>query len=58
MNKLTKPMSVLLALSLLCGICVVSTSAAFTDVPSGAWYELAVGWCSYYGIISGISDGP
>ncbi len=32
-----------------------STSAGFTDVPSGAWYAEAVGWCWDNGMMSGTS---
>ena len=56
MKKFTKLLSTLLLLSLLCGICAVSAIAAFTDVPSGAWYEEAVGWCGDNGIMGGTSD--
>ena len=56
MKKFTKLLSTLLILSLLCGICAVSAIAAFTDVPVGAWYEEAVGWCGDNGIMGGTSD--
>ena len=29
--------------------------ASFTDVPAGAWYAEAVGWCRENGIMSGTS---
>lgn len=56
MNTFKRLLSVILTLSLLCGACVVSTGAAYTDVPAGAWYEEAVNWCGDNGIMSGTSD--
>ena len=53
MKKYMRLVSVLLAFTLLCGVCVVSAGAAFTDVPAGAWYEEAVNWCGDHGIMSG-----
>ena len=53
MKKYMRLVSVLLAFTLLCGVCVVSAGATFTDVPAGAWYEEAVNWCSDHGIMSG-----
>ena len=56
MKKFSRLLSIVLTISLLCGVCVVSASAAFNDVPAGAWYEEAVNWCKDNGIMSGTSD--
>lgn len=56
MKKIKRLLSAILTLSLLCGVCIVHASAAFTDVPDGAWYEEAVNWCSDNGIMGGTSD--
>lgn len=32
-------------------------SAAFTDVPTDAWYTKAVAWCAHYGVVTGYSGG-
>ena len=56
MKKSKGLLSVILTLSLLCGVCVVNASAAYTDIPAGAWYEEAVNWCGDNGIMSGTSD--
>ena len=56
MKEIKRLLSVILTLSLLCGVCIVNASAAFTDVSNGAWYEEAVNWCSDNGIMGGTSD--
>ena len=56
MKKIKRLLSAILTLLLLCGVCIVHASAAFTDVPDGAWYEEAVNWCSDNGIMGGTSD--